>query len=160
MKFNEVNIIDTIKKYGMDKKCNMSEEALELTVKRAVLCNHLAFVLADAANSFLIDCENYMKRLSVSFDGRDKYNFKKMLDCVKAARRWTKEAAFPLFGCEYDGRNENINDADWWYNLAKLIEDRISGDNDAAEKLIDYIFKIGCDKNMFNVSHDDFLDSM
>ena len=160
MKFNEENIMSVIRKYGMDKKCNMSEDALKLTIKRAVVANHIAFVLADAANSCLIDCENYMKKLGVSFDGRDKFNFNKMLDCVKGARKWTKEAAFPLFGCDYDGRDDNINDSDWWYNLVKLIENRLGGDDSAAEQLIDYILSIGSDRGVFNVTREDFFDSV
>jgi hypothetical protein len=100
-----------------------------------------------------------MKRMGVPLSGNDKYNFKKMLECLKGARKWAREASLPMYDNNYEGRADNLNDSDWWYSFAKAVEDKVGGSRENTSKLIGFILEMQ-GKNVFDVSESDFEDSL
>lgn len=143
-----------IDRFKMTEKCSMSREAIHKAVQRGMVLNNFAFVLADAANTFLLDCENELKRFDVGFGQQDKYNFKQMMEHIKAARKWAEKSALPIY--EIKDADDACADSDWWYNFLKLVDDRVGDDPRKTNLLLEYILNMPSEVGLFKVTYDDF----
>lgn len=150
----DMEIEAMIDRFGMDKKCNLSREAIKTKIQRAMVLNNLAFVLADAAHSFLMDCEGELSRFDVCFAQKDKYNFKQMLSHLQAARKWAKESALPIY--EIPDKYDACADSDWWYNMVKLIDDRLGDNPQKTNLLLEYLLNMPSEVKLFEVTYNDF----
>lgn len=143
-----------IDRFDMTNKCNLSREAIHRKVQRGMVLNNLAFVLADAANTFLMDMESELASLGVGFRQEDKYNFNQMLSHVKAARKWAEKSALPIY--EMSEVDDACADSDWWYNMIKLIDDRLGDDRRKTNMLLEFILAMPSEVGLFNVTYNDF----
>ena len=151
----EADIDAMIDRFRMMDKCGKTREELHEIINKAMICNNFAFVLADVANTFLMDCEKSLETFGIAFDKKDKYNFRQMLDHVKAARKWAEKSAMPIYeiGEETD---EACADSDWWYSLIKLIDDRTGDDPQKTNMLLEYILAMPSQVGLFKITYDDF----
>lgn len=150
----EEQIDSMIDKFKMVENCNIPREEIKKIVRRGMVLNNFAFVLADVANTFLMDCERDLRKLGVAFGQKDKYNFKMMLDHVKAAKKWAEISAMPIY--HMDHTDDACSDSDWWYNFIKLVDDR-TGDNYAKTNLIlEYLLNMPSETGLFDIKYDNF----
>ena len=143
-----------IDRFHMTEKCSLSREAIHKKVQRGMVLNNIAYVLADAANSALMDMESELATLGVGFNQQDKYNFKQMLSHVEAAKKWAEKSALPIY--EINDADDACADSDWWYNMVKLIDDRLGDDNRKTNMLLEYILAMPSEICLFNVTYNDF----
>lgn len=150
----DAEIDGMIDKYDMERKCSMSRAAIHKSVERAMVLNNLAFVLADAANTFLMDCESELGRFGVCFGQQDKYNFRQMLSHLNAAKKWAQKSALPIYGIS--DADDACADSDWWYSLLKLIDDRLGDDPRKTNMFLEYLLNMPSEVGLFKVTYDDF----
>lgn len=143
-----------IDRFHMIEKCAMTREHIHKAVQRGMVQNNFAFILADAANTYLMDCEKTLEPFGVSFDHEDKYNFRQMMEHVKAARKWAEKSAMPIY--EIHDADDACADSDWWYNFMKLVDDRIGDDPRKTNMLLEYILAMPSEVGLFKVTYDDF----
>lgn len=153
-KKRDAEIDEMIDRFHMMKKCNMSREAIHRAVERGMVLNNLAFVLADACNTFLMDCENELKRFDVAFGQTDKYNFRQMLSHISAARKWAEKSALPIY--DIPDADDACADSDWWYSFIKLVNDRTGENLSKTNLLLEYVLNMPSEMNMFDVKYNDF----
>lgn len=150
----DAEIDDMIDRFHMMKKCGMSREAIHRAVERGMVLNNLAFVLADVCNTFLMDCENELKRFDVAFGQTDKYNFRQMLSHISAARKWAEKSALPIY--DIPDTDDACADSDWWYSFIKLVNDRTGENLSKTNLLLEYVLNMPSEMNMFDVKYNDF----
>lgn len=153
-KKRDAEIDEMIDRFHMMKKCNMSREAIHKAVEKGMVLNNLAFVLADACNTFLMDCENELKRFDVAFGQTDKYNFRQMLSHISAARKWAEKSALPIY--DIPDADDACADSDWWYSFIKLVNDRTGENLSKTNLLLEYVLNMPSEMNMFDVKYNDF----
>lgn len=153
-KKRDAEIDEMIDRFHMMKKCNMSREAIHKAVEKGMVLNNLAFVLADACNTFLMDCENELKRFDVAFGQTDKYNFRQMLSHISAARKWAEKSALPIY--DIPDADDACADSDWWYSFIKLVNDRTGENPGKTNLLLEYVLNMPSEMNMFDVKYNDF----
>lgn len=153
-KKRDAEIDEMIDRFHMTKKCNMSREAIHKAVEKGMVLNNLAFVLADACNTFLMDCENELKRFDVAFGQTDKYNFRQMLSHISAARKWAEKSALPVY--DIPDADDACADSDWWYSFIKLVNDRTGENPGKTNLLLEYVLNMPSEMNMFDVKYNDF----
>ena len=145
---------EMIERFHMTERCHMSREAIHLSIQKSLVYNNFAFVLADVANTFLMDCERELDRFGVVFSKQDKYNFRQMLDHIKAAKKWAEKSAMPIY--DIPDTDEACYDSDWWYNFLKLVDDRIGDDPRKTNLLLEYVLNMPSEMNLFDVRYDNF----
>ena len=150
----DAEIDEMIDRFHMTKKCSMSRDAIHRAVERGMVLNNLAFVLADACNTFLMDCENELKRFDVAFGQTDKYNFRQMLSHISAARKWAEKSALPIY--DIPDADDACADSDWWYSFIKLVNDRTGENLSKTNLLLEYVLSMPSEMNMFDVKYNDF----
>lgn len=150
----DASIDELIDRYDMERKCGMSRDELRRRVQRSLVYNNLAFICADVANSFLMDCEHELKRFGVAFRHDDRRNFRQMLDHIRAARTWSAKSAFPIY--EIEERDNACAESDWWYNMMKLIDDRTGDNRQKTNMLLEWLLAMPSEVGLFDVKYDDF----
>lgn len=152
----EIDVI--IDRFRMEEKCGLTREQIRQRVIKGMVSTNLAHVMADAANSLLLDAEDVLKPMMVSFSQKDKYNYRQMLDHIVAAKKWAAKSCFePYLTGEAD---LFAQDADWWYNIIRLIEDR-TGDNVQKTKLVlNWLLAMPTEMNLFKIKMNDFKRSL
>lgn len=154
IKKRDADIENMIDRFRMEERCNLSREEIRKAVLRGMVDNNLAFILADAANTFLMDCESELSRLGVAFGQKDKYNFKQMMEHVKAARKWAEKSALPMY--DIPDVNDACADSDWWYNFMKLVDDRIGDDPRKTNLLLEYLLAMPSEVGLFKIDYNNF----
>lgn len=154
IEIRDKKIYEMIDRFEMEKKCSFSREYLYKKVLRAMVLNNLAFVIADVANTLLLDCEHELEPFGAVFDKTDKYNFKQMLKCVRDARRWAEKSAMPLY--EIPDSEDALSDSDWWYNLIKLVDDRLGDNRIKTNMFLEWLLNMPSTVKLFDITYDDF----
>ena len=143
-----------IDRFDMTRKCNLSREAIHKKVQRGMILNNIAFVLADAANSALMDMESELKGLGVAFGQSDKYNFKQMLSHVEAAKKWAEKSALPIY--DIPDVDDACADSDWWYHMILLVDDRLGDNRQKTNLLLEYLLAMPSEIGLFKITYNDF----
>lgn len=143
-----------IDRFDMTKRCSLTREQIHKKVQRGMVLNNLAFVLADAANTFLMDMECELAPLGVGFSQKDKQNFNRMLEHIHAARKWAEESALPIY--EISDADDACADSDWWYSMLKLIDDRLGDDPGKTNMLLEFLLQMPSEVGLFKITYNDF----
>ena len=144
--------------HDLIKDSTMSEDAIRHYAKLATLTHSMAYILADAADPFLMDSEFALGKLNQRLKRQTKKNFADMYAAVRVSRRAVKKAAGPMYLKE-DFSKDACKDSDWWYNLFKLIEDRIGNNKQKTNLLLDFLLNIPSEGDgLFNVKYEDFVN--
>lgn len=146
---------EIIDKYDMTRRCAMSREAIYRRVERAMVSLNLAHIMSDVVNSLVLDVEDQLKPMCVAFARQEKYNFKQMLEHVKAAKKWAERSTFEAY--IHDDADLFCDESDLWYNLVRLIEDRTGADKRKNRMLIEWLVNMPSELNVFNIKEEDFM---
>lgn len=143
-----------IDRFSMTSKTNLSREQIHKKICRAMILNNLAFTLADASNSFLMDCESELSKFGVLLEREDKFNFNQMLHHIKKARYWSGRCSLPIY--KIPESDDACADSDWWYNLLLLIDDRLGDDSRKTNMFLEFLLQMPSEIGLFDVTYDDF----
>ena len=147
IKKRDADIDAIIDRFDMTTKCSLTRESIHERVIKAMVSMNLAHVLADVCNSLLLDTEDFLKPMQVAFQQQEKYNYKKMMECVGAAKKWAAKSAFEAY--QTDEADLFAQDSDWWYSLVRLVEDR-TGDNVVKTKqVLNWLIGMPTELNVF-----------
>lgn len=142
-----------IEESGVHPEIPMSRQEIRRRVIKTMTENNIAFVLADAANSFFVDCTVGLSALGLEFKREQKMKFARLKNAVRQAKDLSAELGGELYTLE--DRDFALFDSDFYYNLLKLIEDRIAEDPAKTTMLLQYLFAMPS-HGIFNVRLEDF----
>lgn len=148
---------EVIKKNNLDKNCNLKPEEIRHHAKMAMVTNSLAYILADAAESFLMDCDTSLKKFDRQLRQNVKKDFREMHKRVEDARKSAKKAAEPIYKAGEDYTNDACIDADWFYNFVKLLDDRIGVNQQKTNLLLEFLLNMPSEgEGLFDIKLEDF----
>ena len=87
-------------------------------------------MLADVANTMLLNCESTYRQVGIGLRGNEKYRFKLMAECATRLRQLSREATKTMYELELDAYYE---DSDRIYDLMMLMVDRCAGSEERFE---------------------------
>jgi len=146
-------IENCLEKLNYSKKGFSKEEARK-KLRHTLTCLSLAYVLCDVVNTFLVDAEGTLKDLGGTLNKEDKHCFNQFLKAFNSLKQWASMCSKFIYVRE-DSKN-SIQDSDWWYNIIRLIEDRLSDNPLKTHQLIEYLLNMRSEMGIFDVEYDDF----
>jgi hypothetical protein len=148
---------EVIKENNLDAS-GLSVDAVRHYAHLAMTTNSLAYILADAAETFLMDCENALAKFDRHLLKEVKQNFRQMNRQVHAARLAAKKAAHPMYVTDSGFTNDACIDSDWWYNFMKLVDDRIGTNKQKTQLLLEFLLNMPSEgEGLFNPQFKDFV---
>lgn len=155
------SVDEVIKANFLDKDCDMSPEAVRHYAKMAMVTNSLAYILADAAETFLMDCEFALGKFDKHLLRDVKRNFRQMKTAVHAARLAAKKAAEPMYKADHGFTDDACVDSDWFYNFLKLLDDRVGVNKQKTQLLLEFLLNMPSEgEGLFNPKLDDFVNNI
>lgn len=152
-----LSLDEVIKENNLDKNTHLKIEEVRHHAKMAMVTNSLAYILADAAESFLMDCDNSLLKFDRQLKQNVKQNFRDMHKRVHAARQSAKKAASPIYKAGEDYTNDACIDSDWFYNFVKLLDDRIGVNQQKTNLLLEFLLNMPSEgEGLFDVKFEDF----
>ena len=138
------SLIDELR---LDERCSLGRDEIYRRLMKANVLLNIAYVLADATHSALLDVEGELRLIGAGLLKEDKYNYKQMMHHLSMARKWAQKSVAPIyatpddvdFGC----------DSDWWYNMIKLIEDRTGDDQRKTHLLLEFLLGMPSELGVF-----------
>lgn len=148
---------ELIHEHSLDKDCTMSPEAVRHYARLAMVTNSLAYILADAAETFLMDCDYALQKFDRHLQREVKQDFRQMQKAVHFARAAAKKAAMPMYHTNSSFTDDACIDSDWWYNFIKLLDDRVGVNPQKTQLLLEFLLAMPSEgENLFNPKLDDF----
>jgi hypothetical protein len=136
---------ETRAKYTLD-------EMNELFYRLTVLTN-LAFVLSDVVHSFFMDADSVFQKLDGSFTNEDKHNYNGLKKACSQGRMFAACLKQNIYNIE--DAEDACRDADDYYYMIKLIEDRTGQYKSKFKMLLEFLLTMP-EGEMFNVKYEDF----
>lgn len=152
---HKATIDNFIAVHNLDKKTDIPSDQLKRIVERSLLSNALAFIFADVANSFLLDCQHDLEKFKDGFSRETKQACNNLYKSVKAARYWSERLTTPMY------HDKDVDalciDSDWWMAFAKLVTDRIGIDGRKTQMLLEFLLNMPEGDSPFHVTMNDFI---
>lgn len=149
---------EVIKANNLFKDCNLPLETMRHHAKMAMVTNSLAYVLADAAESFLMDSDLALNKLNRNLTRETKQNFKNMASAVHTARRAAQRAAKPMYATDSGYTDDACIDSDWFYHFLMLLDDRVGVNPQKTHLLLEFLLNMPSEgEGLFNPKMDDFI---
>lgn len=129
-------------------------EQVKKKLANGLALNVLTYTLADAVNTMFIDMECTLNKLGLYLKKSERMKFNQLKQAAKKARYWSNECAHDL-NTDVDAQKLQ-NDSDFWYNLIKLIQDRLGSDERKFRMLIEFLDTMPSE-GLFKIGLQDFL---
>ena len=118
----------------------------ELT--KALIYTNTAYLLADVANSLMVDVEAILTSQAKEVKYGELKQFKTMLSDAKSLRERTRKVTKPLYEIkDYSA----LDDSDWLLDIILLIVDRVGDNDDKAVRLRELIKEQPTELNLYEV---------
>ena len=147
-----------IDRYDMTRKCNLTREQIYARVKTGMVCLNLALVMTDVAQSLLIDMEDALRPMGAAMNQTDKRKFRQMMRNVEAAKKLAEQ--FNKETYEHHDGQLFAEDADWWYNIVRLIDDRTGANIQKTRLVLKWLHTLPSEIGIFKVKMSDFKRSL
>ena len=149
---------EVIKEANIAKNATLSPEAIEYWTKRALATHSLAYILADAAGSFLMDSEEAMHKIDRQLTYEVKQAFNELHKCIHNSYRAANKAVQPMYKTNSNFTHDGCIDSDWWYNFLKLVDDRIGINPQKTQLLLEFLLTMPSEgEGLFNPKYEDFI---
>ena len=146
-KERDERIYGLIDELRLDERCSLGRDAIFRRLVKANVLLNIAYVLADATHSALLDVEGELRLVGAGLMKEDKYNYKQMMQHLSMARKWAQKSVAPIYATPDD---EGFgSDSDWWYNMIKLIEDRTGDDPRKTHMLLEFLLGMPSELGVF-----------
>lgn len=150
---------EVIKENDLAKDCQMSPEGIRHWAKMAMVTNSLAYVIADAAETLLMGCDQALGKFDRRIKQNVKKNFRHMHKCVHDARLAAGKAAEPMYKASSGYTDDACIDSDWWYNFIKLVDDRIGTNEQKTNLLLEFLLSMPSEgEGLFSPKFEDFVN--
>ena len=149
---------EVINEHNLNRNTTLSAEEVRQYAKKAMVTNSLAYVLADAANSFLIDCDAALQHFHKSLRHEVKQNFRQFQHTIHAARAASKKAAEPMYLAGSGYTDDACIDSDWFYHFIQLLDDRVGTNPQKTQLLLEFLLNMPSEgEGIFNPKYEDFI---
>lgn len=145
---------DVIDRCGMLEKTGLTREELHKRMEKATLCLNLSNCLADVIETLVMDAEGILRPFGATFERKDKQLFKQLSKSLQEARKAANRCCIGLY--QHEQADEFAEDCDWWYNMIRLITDRVGDDELKTKQVINWIEAMPSLMHMFDVKKRDF----
>ena len=136
----------------------LSPEAVRYHAKKAMVTNSLAYILTDAAETFMVDCESSLNKFDRALKNEVKRNFRQMHRCVHAARLAANKAATPMYKSGTGFKDDACIDSDWFYHFLQLLDDRVGTNPQKTQLLLEFLLAMPSEgEGLFDVKLEDFV---
>lgn len=124
--------------------CSTQFQAQEsqLSERQRVVCvvrTRLAYMLADVANTMLLNCESTYRRVGLGLRGNEKYRFKLMADAARRLKQLSKEATQTMYELDLEHYYE---DSDRIFDILMLLSDRCAGSEERLEMVRRFLMRM------------------
>ena len=143
-----------IDRCDMIARTGLTREQLHKRMEKATMCLNIAHCLADVIETLVMDSESILRPFGATFEKQDKYNFKLLTKSLQDARKSAKRCCIGLY--RHEQADEFSSDADWWYNVIRLIADRVGDDALKTKQVINWLITMPSMLQMFDVKKRDF----
>lgn len=145
---------DVIDRCDMLSKTGLSRDELHKRVEKATLCLNLAHCLADVIETLVMDSESILRPFGATFEREDKLHFKRLTKALEDAQKCASRCCIGLY--KHEQVNDFAEDCDWWYNIIRLITDRVGDDDLKTKQVINWLVAMPSTLQMFDVKKRDF----
>lgn len=145
---------DVIDRCDMIKTTGKSREELHKMVEKATLCLNIAHCLSDVIETLVMDAECILRSFGATFEREDKLRFKQLTKALYDAQKCARRCCLGLY--QHEQADDFAEDCDWWYNMIRLLADRIGDDELKTLQVINWLTTMPSVLNMFNVKKRDF----
>lgn len=152
---SEIKVYDdfiTVNK--LEQSTGLPKDRLRSIVKKAMIANNFAYILADVVDSFISDCDDSLKVFDKCFSYESKKNFKEMRQHIIAARKCSMKLCEPVY--KNIRTNAVCADSDWWLAMIKLIDDRTTDSYQKTQMLLEFLLNMPEGDSPYKVKFDDF----
>lgn len=143
-----------IDRCGMMDKTGLTREQIHKYVHKATLCLNIASCLADVCETLVMDAEGILRHFGATFVREDKKNFRLFAKAMQDTQKCARRCCAGLYS--HKDADAFAEDSDWWYNIVRLIADRVGDDELKTKQLINWIDAMPSLLQMFNVKKRDF----
>lgn len=145
---------EVIDRCDMMTKTGLTREELHKRVEKATLCLNIAHCLADVCETLVMDAEGILRPFGATFERQDKMYFKQLAKILQDTQKCARRCCMGLY--KHEQVNEFAEDCDWWYNIIRLIADRVGDDELKTKQVINWLTTMPSMMNMFDVKKRDF----
>lgn len=145
---------DVIDRCQMIERTGLTREELHRHIEKATMCLNIAHCLADVCETLVMDSESILRPFGATFERQDKMYFKQLSKSLQNARKCAKRCCMDLY--QHKDVNDFAEDSDWWYNIIRLIADRVGDDELKTKQVINWLITMPSVMNMFDVKKRDF----
>ena len=109
----------------------------EIATRKALFYTNIAYLLADMANTAVMDADTEFKKISggIKSDERKKFSYAK--NQLRKAKEITERIAKPIY--KLSEADDACSDSDYLFEALKLIIDRTSETTDSKKQMLEYI---------------------
>ena len=145
---------DVIDRCHMIERTGLTRDELHKRVEKATMCLNIAHCLADVIETLVMDAEGILRPFGATFEREDKLHFKQLSKVLQDTQKRAARCCLGLY--KHEQADEFATDSDWWYNMVRLLADRV-GDNELKTKqVINWLDAMPSVMQMFNVKKRDF----
>lgn len=145
---------DAIDRCRMEARTGLTHDALHRRIRKATLCLNIAYCLADVMESLVMDADSLLAVYGASLEREDKMNFKRLAKAMRDTRKCAQRCTEGLY--RHQEADDFADDCDFWYNMVKLVSDRVGADRLKAKQVTEWLLKMPSVLGMFDLRNDDF----
>lgn len=145
---------DVIDRCDMMARTGLTRDELHKRVEKATLCLNMAHCLSDVIETLVMDAEGILRPFGATFEREDKLHFKQLTKSLQDAQKCSKRCCIGLYN--HEQVNDFAEDCDWWYNIIRLIADRVGDDELKTLQVINWLVTMPSTLQMFDVKKRDF----
>lgn len=127
----------------------MSEEEQKKLEEELYIVQNVAYILTDTVNSYYMDLLGKLEVFGWKLEKEDKMHFNAMKKAIENAKYHSQQITKHVYNLK-DAEGA-LYDADWFYNIIKMLYDRLGEDARKTNMLLEFldampsegVFKIG-----------------
>ena len=141
------------KKIYLNPRIPLTKEESEKILNDAFTLANIAYILSDTVHSYFLDATSKFAVLGVELKDEDKHHFLEMKKYAERAQFHSKQLAKHIYDMEES--EDALRDSDWFYNLIKLVQDRLGEDKVKTHQFLEYLSMMPSE-GTFKVGIEDF----
>ena len=145
---------DAIDRCKMIERTGKPRDELHKMMEKATLCLNIAHCLSDVIETLVMDAECILRPFGATFEREDKLRFKQLTKALQDAQKCARRTTLGLY--KHEQADEFAEDADWWYNMIRLLADRTGEDELKTLQVINWLTTMPSVLGMFDVKKRDF----
>lgn len=146
---------EVIDRCKMMERTGLSRDELHQRVQKATICLNIAHCLADVCETLVMDSEAILRPFGATFEREDKLRFKQLTKALQDTQKCAKRCCIGLY--RHEQVDDFVSDCDWWYNIIRLLADRLGDDELKTKQVINWLDAMPSVLHMFNVKKRDFM---